>query len=197
MPIRDATAPPNGSETVRAGLERMAARENKPAALRGINFNALTLTPPHAIYDLRADEIAKGGGLETAHESGFRYHVAADGGSVAAAEVHTDTSGRASLLANLNYGPFVESTAQGFSKVAALDAVSKGSYEARVLRFSAIGLMAIWLKSDPGGADIIYPLAPAPSMLKADQPYTVDAFLSAIRSMAEKRAATTASAAVP
>jgi hypothetical protein len=197
MPIRYATAPPNGSETVRAGLERMAARENKPAALRGINFNALTLTPPHAIYDLRADEIAKGGGLETAHESGFRYHVAADGGSVAAAEVHTDTSGRASLLANLNYGPFVESTAQGFSKVEALDAVSKGSYEARILRFSAIGLMAIWLKSDPGGSDIIYPLAPAPPMLKADQPYTVDAFLSAIRPMAEKRAATTASAAVP
>ncbi len=197
MAIRYATEPQNGSEIVRAGLDRMASRENKPPSLRGINFSALTVAPPHEIYDLHADEIARGGGLETAHATGFRYHVAASGGSVTAAEVHTDASGKASLLANLNYGPFVESTAQGFSQVAALDAVRTGSYEARVLRFSAIGLMAIWLKSDPGGADIIYPLAPAPSMLKADQPYTVEAFLSAIRPLAEKRAATTVSGAVP
>ncbi|ADV82557.1 hypothetical protein [Terriglobus saanensis] len=197
MAIRFATEPQNGSETVRAGLDRLAVRENKPPALRALNFSALTVTPPHAIYDLHADEIAKGGGLETAHATGFRYYVAATGASVAAAEVHTDASGKASLLANLNYGPFVEATSKGFTQVATLPSVSKGSYEARALRFSAIGLMAIWLKSDPGGTDIIYPLAPAPPMLEANRSYTAEEFLTAIRPLAQKRAANTETAAVP
>ena len=197
MPIRFAAAPPNGTETVRAGLDRMALRENKPPALRAVDLNAVTLDPPHAIYDLHAEEIASGGGLETANATGFRYLVAANGGSIAAAEVLTDANGKAALLANLNYGPFVEATAKGFAQVASLDAVSRGNYEARVLRFSAIGLMAIWLKADAGGADIIYPLAPAPPMLTANQSYTAEAFLNAIHPLAQKRAANTTSPAVP
>jgi hypothetical protein len=175
----------------------MALRQNKPPELQAVDLKAVTLPPPHAIYDIYAEDIAKGGGLETANATGFRYHVTTNGASVAAAEVHTDSTGKASFLANLNYGPFVDATAKGFAQVAALDAVSNGNYEARVLRFSAIGLMAIWLKADAGGADVIYPVAPAPDMLKANQPYTAEAFLNAIRPLAQKRAANTSSPALP
>ncbi len=69
-------------------------------------------------------------------------------------------------MANINYGPFVEATARALSQVATLSAVGAGSYEVRLLRFSAIALMALWLKPDSGGADIIYPLAPAPRVFR-------------------------------
>src|SRR5260221_9101905 len=78
--------------------------------------------------------------------------MSADGGH------HTDASGTATLLANLNYGVFVGATASAIVELTNMDVVRTGSYEARVLRLSAIGLMAIWLRADAGAdKDIIYP----------------------------------------
>jgi hypothetical protein len=65
--------------------------------------------------------------------------------------------------------------------------VGAASYEVRLLRFSAIALMALWLKPDSGAADIIYPLAPAPDGLQAERAYAVDEFLAAIVPLAQKR----------
>jgi hypothetical protein len=90
-------------------------------------------------------------------------------------------------LANVNHGPYVEATARALAQVATLSAVGAGSYEVRLLRFSAIGLMALWLKPDAGGADIIYPLAPAPDGLQAERAYSVDEFLQVIVPLAQKR----------
>src|ERR1700720_701490 len=110
MPLHFAIEPNNGSALVRAGLNRLSVRTSAalPLALRRVDFNTLHVTPPHAIYDLRADEIVSGGGLATARATGFRYLVEASGAAVAAAEVHTDAFGDATLLVNTNYGPFVE-----------------------------------------------------------------------------------------
>jgi hypothetical protein len=196
MPLRFAIEPQDGSELVRAGLNRLAARRSH-VSMRAVDFSAVQLKPPHAIYDLRADEIANGAGLASAHATGFRYLVEAPSGTVAAAEVHADASGRATLLANVNYGPFVAATARALDQLAKLNQVRAGSYEVRLLRFSAILLMAIWLKSDTGDPDIIYPLAPAPDVLQADKPCSADDFLKAIMPVAKARAAKKASPAVP
>ena len=138
---------------------------------------------------MRADAVANGGGLDSAVFSGFRYLVVGGGAAVAAAEVKADDAGNATLLANLNYGPFVEATAQALPRVAALEPVRAEPYEVNVLRFAAIGLMSFWLKPDSGGADIIYPLAPAPAGLQADQPYSSDDFIQAVLPLAQKRSA--------
>lgn len=187
MPIHFATEPINGTALVEKGLSRVAARTS-PLSARGVDFSALQVQPPHAVYDLRADVVAHGGGLESARASGFRYLVGAGGANIAAAEVLADATGTATLLANLNYGPFVEATARALSQVATLTSVSAGSYEVRLLRFSAIALLALWLKPDSGGADIIYPLAPAPAGVQAEHPYSADEFMNAIRPLAQKRA---------
>jgi hypothetical protein len=63
-----------------------------------------------------------------------------------------------------------------------------GSYEVSLLRFSAIAALALWLKPDSGGADILYPLAPAPAPLEADKPYSEEEFLAAIKPLAQQRA---------
>jgi hypothetical protein len=196
MPIRFAPEPRNASSIVRAGLDRLAVRES-PLKIPQEAFSTLAMDSFHAVYDLRADEVAKGGGLETAHPTGFRYLVRSANAAIAAAEVHTDASGQASLLANLNYGPYVDATARAFNDLTATEPVRSGSYEARLLRFSAIYLVAIWLKADPPGSDIIYPLAPAPADLQAGRAYSVADFLRAIRPIAQKRTAATGKDPVP
>jgi hypothetical protein len=187
MPLHFAAEPTNGSSLVHRGLGQVATRTS-PLSERGVDFAALQLSPPHAVYDLRADAVAKGGGLASATATGFRYLISGGGVNMAAGEVHTDATGAATLLANINYGPYVEATAKALTQVANLPAVSAGSFEVRLLRFSAIALLALWLKPDSGGADILYPLDPAPAPLQAESAYSAADFFKAILPLAQKRA---------
>ena len=196
MPLRYSPEPQNGAGLVRDGLNRVAARKSHLTS-KGIDFGALQLKPPHVIYDLRADEIAKGGGLATAHRAGVRYMVHTADGAVASAEVQTDAAGKATLLTSLNYGPFVTATARALDQLAALSPVRETDYEVRLLRFSAIAMVAIWLKGDHGEPDIIYPLAPAPDVLQAEKPYTEAEFLKAVLPIAQKRTASQAGQMMP
>jgi hypothetical protein len=186
VPLQFAPESKSSTDVVRAGLARMLQRKNE-LGLASDALGALEVVTPHSVYDLRADEIANGGGLETAHASGTRYLVTDAGGPLAAAEVQSDTSGQP-LLANLNYGPYVVATATAFASLNTSAAVGQGSYEARLLRFSAIYLVAIWLKAQGSGNDLIYVVAPVPDGLQAEKPYSVDEFLAAIRPLAKKRA---------
>jgi hypothetical protein len=196
MAIHYAQEPANGSTLVRAGLRKVSTRPS-PLSGQGVDADALQLSEPHRVYDLRADLIAGGRGLESATHTGYRYLVRSAGKHVAGAEVHVDANGTASLLANINYGPYVQAFADAVEKAGTLSAVAAGNYEARVLRFAAIGVMALWLKPDAGGADILYPLAPTPAGIDADKPYSEAEFLAAIRPLAERRAAKKDPASVP
>jgi hypothetical protein len=196
MPLHFATAPKNGTSLVQAGLNRVSTRTS-PLSAAAIDFRALEISEPHAVYDLRADKVAGGGGLASATLTGFRYLVTGGGAAIAAAEVLTDATRTATLLANINYGRFVEATSQALTQVAALPAVGTASYEVRLLRFSAIALMSLWLKPDSGTGDIIYPLAPAPSGLQAGQSYSAADFITAILPLAEKRSAKKDPATLP
>lgn len=196
MPIHFAAPPANGTSLVQAGLKKLSTRTS-PLSGRGVDFNALELSPPHAVYDLRADAVAAGGGLASATQTGFRYLVTGGGVNVAAAEVHADANRTATLLANINYGQFVEASARALTQVAALPAVGAASFEVRLLRFSAIALMALWLNADSGTGDIIYPLAPAPPGLQAGQSYSAADFMSAILPLVQRRVEKKDPAAVP
>jgi len=196
MAIHYAQEPANGTFLVRSGLHRLSTR---PGVLSGqqIDFGSLDLSEPHRVYDLRADLVAGGRGLDSATHTGFRYLVSGSGRHVAGAEVHVDGTGAANLLANINYGPYVEATAQAIEKAGTLSAVAARTYEARVLRFAAIGVMALWLKPDRGGEDIVYPLAPTPAGIEAERPYSESEFFTSIRPLAERRAAKKDPASVP
>jgi hypothetical protein len=187
MPIHFATEPPNERVVVQEGLNRLATRAS-PLSARGLDFSVMKIQPPQAVYDLRADSVAGGGGLSSAALTGYRYIVQNGSANVAAAEVVPRSTSAEPHLANMNYGPFVEATAHALAKAAALAPVATNRYEARLLRFSAIGLMALWLKPDAGGSDIIYPLAPAPEGLEAEHSYSEADFLKIIRPLAQKRA---------
>ena len=195
MPLHFAAPPANGSSLVEAGLNRLSTRTSPLSGT--VDFRTLQVSQPHAVYDLRPGSVADGGGLASAALTGFRYLVAGDGATIAAAEVQVDSAGVATLLANINYGPYVEATAQALTRVAALPAVGAASYEVRLLRSSPIYLIALWLKPDSGTGDIIYPLAPAPPGLQAGQPYAAADFINAILPLAQKRVEKKDPASVP
>lgn len=195
MPLHYDIGPQDGPAVVRSGLQRLANRNNQPN-LDSKAMATITVATPHAVYDLRADEIANGGGLETAHLTGFRYLVTKAGAPFAAAEVHGGR-GQALLLANLNYGPYVAATAGALADLARSNEAQQNVYEVRFLRFSAIYVAAIWLKSAAGGADVIVPLAPAPRGLEAGMHYSAENFLTAIRPLAQQRVNKTDSTKVP
>jgi len=186
MPVRFATPPAHGESLVRDSLSKLSARQN-PLSARGVDFNILQVSQPHAVYDLRADAIVSGGGLASAVFSGYRYLVQREGAVEAAAEVQTDAQGNATTVTHINTGPYVQATAEALTRIAALEPVSKESYEVRLLRSAAIYVMALWLKPESGGADIIYPLPPTPSGLNAEQPYSADGFIQAVLPLARRR----------
>ena len=193
MTLRFALEPANGSQLVRDALARLVARTSihspAPRTLSRVASSSLQVMAPHAIYDLRADEVAQGAGLETARATGFRYPVQAANRPVAAAEVHVDATGQAHMVANINYGPFVEETERAFAALASAPQVVGRTYEARVLRCAAIPVLAIWLKGDGGGADWVYPLPPAAPSITTGVLCTVQDFLQQILPIARNRAA--------
>ncbi len=187
MALRSVTEPSNGTSLVSISLKRLAKRKN-PLSEKGVDIESLQIHPPQAVYDLHADEIAAGQGIGSAHATGFRYLIGPLDTPAAAAEVVTDRSGAAQLVANISYGPFVASSARALRQITNLSQTKSGSYEIRLLRFSALPVLALWLKADAGGTDIVYPLAPAPAALQAEKAYSPEEFLAAIMPLTKVRA---------
>jgi hypothetical protein len=184
VPIYFAAEPKNGITLVKKGIRELSKRLN-PLADSAADFQ---ISQPYAVYDVRDDDAIAGGFLASATRSGFRYLVTEGGDLVAVAEVHVDNSGAATLLTHINCGPCVEATSHAFGLASLLMPVDAGSYEARLLRYSAIALMALWLKPDAGGPDVFYPLAPAPKGIHTAYSYSTAEFLWAVHSVAQKRA---------
>jgi hypothetical protein len=187
MPLQFVAGPANGANLVHEGLGEVLARRSPLSGL-GVAHDEVSIDRPHEVYDLRADELANGATLDSARLSGYRYLVGGGDSPVAAGEVLTDANGEASVLANLNYGRFVQATADALAKVERVEAVGRHPYTVRLLRCAAIYVMALWLKAD-GEPDIVFPLAPAPPPLEAERPYSADEFLAAIVPLARTRAA--------
>jgi hypothetical protein len=176
------TVPKEGEQLVHSGLARILARGvAAPAAFRNIDIRSVKIQDGHAVYDLGLDAVRPGASLDSARRSAIRYLVSDRSKPVAAAEVLVDGNQRATLLANVNSGPFVASFAQALSDLAHRAEVVSGTFEARLLRVSAIAVVAVWLKSEAGAADLVYPIAPAPRYLQIGRLYPVDEFLAAIR----------------
>jgi len=189
MSLRFVGEPENGTQLVKSGLDRLSSRRSQLSSVVQ-DFGSLEVSRPHPVYDLRADAVARGEGLETASLSGVRYLVDDGNTSVAAAEVSVDENESATVLANLNYGPYVQATEEALTEVGGDSAVASGSFEVRLLRFAAIYLVALWLKSDSGEGDMIYPLSPAPPGFDTAHAYTPEGLLEIARPLAQERVAT-------
>lgn len=198
MPIKFAPEPRNGAQLVQSCLARLAgAGTNGPSVLRNVDPRSLSLEVPHAVYDIRADKIAAGDGLETAELTGYRYLILSSIGSIAAAEVQVEQSGGAVLVPNINYGPFVDATTDALDRLKNRDEIANASFEARLLRIAAIFVVGIWLKADDDSLSMVYPLAPAPPVVKTEVFYSTSDFVSLVRPLARAKMAPRTPGIVP
>jgi hypothetical protein len=176
-PIRFAKGPADGSQQAIALLMRSAKTFKIP-----IDSSVTVETrPPLARYAMqRTDD------LGTLTPRGYFYFLENAGKIVAFAQYENATQ-RVSHVGAASAN--ILQQAKIIAQLPTLDQVKTGSYEARFLRVS-LGMQyfdVIWLKSDPGGTDLIYQLAPSisamtlPYGLQAGTIYKLDDFLKLIR----------------
>jgi hypothetical protein len=159
-----------------------------PEELVGVPLGstALVVRPPLAYYRMQAKET-----LESVALSGYFYFVEYAGQVVARARINNISGGGIGPVGAANPGQ-VE-MANTINSLATHDEVKAGQYEARLLdiprpqnRQGGV-FSVIWLKSAPGGTDLIYQLLPSsnppalPYNLVAGTLYSAADFMKMIR----------------
>jgi hypothetical protein len=169
-------------ETVRSHLSELAGRTAfRRRALARANPAGLALAAPHDVYSLGLSDLAEGASLDAAKVDGRRFIVMDGDKPIASAELADQ--GRGSGF-QATEGPYVESTA------AALERAEEDPELAEdVLRTPGLYVMALWLKHEQGGTDVLIPLDPAPAPLEPGRKYGPVEILSALAEPARTRLA--------
>jgi hypothetical protein len=137
----------------------------------------------YPVYTLGLDRVAAGAGLSKAKLAAWR-HEFSSGSEVVAAEV---SAGRQPRFSGLNVNSRFRSVSQ---ELRLATETGKGfidrAYQPRLLQISALGVRALWLKSEPpSSADVVIPLAPTRPELTANRHYSPAEFIEALRPAAE------------
>lgn len=190
MPITFLEGPPNGTTLVATALSAVSERRAPSGlGLRLKSVQSPQIGRPHRVYDLQLNELAAHHRLQGARYTSVRYLVASDDSALAAAEVQLDESGKAVLLLGMNYGSFVAETINTVDALADNPLFANDSYEARLLRCSALYVMAIWLHApdlEEPADNLFIPLRPAPTELSPGEIYEVESFFGAIEPLAAR-----------
>jgi hypothetical protein len=174
-------------ETVRSHLSELAGRTAfRRRALTRANPAGLALAAPHDVYSLGLSDLAEGVSLAAATVDGRRFIVMDGDKPIASAEVADQ--GRGSGF-QATEGPYVESTAAALERAEEDPDLDDDDYEIRLLRIPALYVMALWLKNEQGGTDVLIPLDPTPSPLEAGRKYAPAELLSALAEPARDRLA--------
>lgn len=186
MTLRVPVTTEESVETVRSQLAGLASRTAfRERALTRANPAGLALAAPHDVYSLGLRDLAGGASLDAATVVGRRFIVMDGDQPIASAEVaDQDGSGF-----QANEGPYVESTAAAIERAERDPELADDDYEVRLLRIPALYVVALWLKNERGGADVLIPLDPAPAPLEAGRKYEPAEVLRAVVEAARARLA--------
>lgn len=186
LPFRFAGGPENAPGLVIEFFKRLALHDKPELA----NSTTLQVWPPIQGYPLDIETAANHGQFQ-ANPSQLTYLIEDSGQTVALITAGSDRTGKfylSSLAFSYNNWQPTE-LVNALEKAAASDKVKQGSYEVRLLTSPTyFFLMAVWLKSIPGGTDLIFPYhISSESGLQNGKPYTVEEFLKIIQPIAKKR----------
>lgn len=203
MPLHLASQPAQATQRLRAALQAFQSQARLgPEFLSQTPLAQLRAAAPHPVYDLDLDELAKGHGLDKARLSSWRYLLYRGAELLAATElaIHPDSGEPAEVgdALLINEGQFVSATAEAIRIAEVHNGVRQGSYVLRLLRCSALYVMALWLQDNTdnadnadnaGAGDVVIPLAPAPEPLQAGHVYSGAEFIKLLHQPAVARAA--------
>jgi hypothetical protein len=162
MALQIPAPPQQAADAAHSTFQAFADQGFRSPALRAADPAQLSLTQPHQVFVLGADDLVAGRGLEAAQPTRWRYLVQEGDKIIAAASVLSQGPGDAHDLSHINEGPFVASTADALEYVRSHPELTSGDFELRLLQVPALHTMAIWLHPRSGDGDLLVPLAPSP-----------------------------------
>jgi|SRR5215469_9982934 len=188
MPVTFQQPSSQVAEQTRTALQNMARQKQfRIAPLASATPAQISLTSPHAVYNIDLDDILSNNPLSTARFTAWRFIVGANPNQPAAAEMIGDPQGTTATFSSVNDGPFVAGTIAALQNLAADPTFAKGDWEGRLLRIPALFVMAIWAHGKNTGEDMLRPIAPAPSFLDVNKTYTWPQFREALATPAREK----------
>jgi hypothetical protein len=187
MPI-DQPAPPAAVVTaLQRAVGRRAAGQTflTPNLGQVVDTDSLDYSTPHRVAFVPLDALQPGNRLyQVAQAGGWRFLIHGSGDAIAAARILESTE-QEFHLGEITEGPWVTETEKAIRYAETQGLVDRGSYEAVLLIAPDVHVTALWLQSQGGSADIVIPLAPTSSLLKAGAPNTLDQFMDVLLALAE------------
>lgn len=160
MPLHIPDPPSGVPDKVKTKLHEFAAGAKfSTKALKGAHADQLDLSAPHQVFTMGLDDITSGAGLAAAQPVGWRFLVMANGQLVASAET-TQAPDGTNEPSQFTEGPFVDATDKALHALRKLPELEVAGFELRLLRISALYVMALWLHAP--ATDLLVPLAPSP-----------------------------------
>jgi hypothetical protein len=169
MALQIPAPPRQAADAVHATFRTFAHKGFRSPALRAADPARLSLTQPHQVCVLGADDLAAGRGLEAARPTRWRYLVREGNKIIAAASALSTGAGDAHDFSHISEGPFVASTADALEYLRNHPDLVAGDFELRLLQVPALHTMAIWLHPTAGDGDLLVPLAPSPVAVPTGQ----------------------------
>ncbi|MEO3850412.1 hypothetical protein ABGB09_22800 [Streptomyces sp. B8F3] len=181
MPLSVLTPPSPALRCVNAALK-------SPTAVRGTRMLAPVSGGPADTTDALPvhvlDEVGAADAAPHAALTGWRFHLAAEGRVVAAAEARITPDGWA--FSHFSEGPYVASTQRALRQAESLPAL----LQPRLLSVPELYMVTLWLRADAAApaesgaidpADLLVPLAPAPPGIRAHGAHRAGDLLPALR----------------
>lgn len=169
MPLQVPPAPAPALRSVLAALSSpTAVREARTPSLRTATG---PLVPEHPLPVHVLEPVAPDRGLPRARLTGWRFHIRAGEGGVAAAG-ETVCTADGWTFSHFCEGPYLLSTERALRQAEPL----ASAYQPHLLSVPGLYMLTLWLHSDatadaataqPGAADLLIPLAPAPPGIAA------------------------------
>ncbi len=176
-PLRFAPSPGNGSDLVLA-----AAQRSLPVRYADINDPKLReFLPPFRYFLLNPQQLGDALAMESLQDNGFEYFIRLSGTIIGQSDVRAGANGdfrSMSIGTGSNRLPEID---PALAALAADEKIKKGSYEARLLATNPpTPLYALWLVSDNGAPDLVYPMI-APTGIQPHILYSADDFIKAFK----------------
>jgi hypothetical protein len=184
MSIKVMTAPRGAEKLLREGVERHLAAgmvDTEMSTIQG-------LAAPHRVFNMGLDELVAGTPIAKAAKlTGWRSLLLdGKGRAIAAAELAQTRQGL--KFASVSRGPHATGSTQSQAAAEQWTRRAKGGdHELTLLRVPGAYCMALWLRSADGQSDVFIPIAPCPSGLEPNRPYSEREFTAALMPEARKQ----------
>lgn len=188
MPIRLAEPPRAALDAVQETLSQRAERSDfATRALREAPAGELALAAPHPVYTLGLRALAEGEGLASAELTGWRYLVQRGDTTIASAEIYMGPAAPGASGLEVNEGPFVRATESAIEKAEGLPQLERATYELRLLKIPAVYVIALWLKAEGEGEDVLIPIGETPPEVESDRSYSPEELQGALAEQARRQ----------